>query len=202
MSLEYVPQLTGVDRVVAYREQLHGLLHDLGKGVKYPSKIDMRRGRATVRYAGMEYVSPGSYMEMADTDGPRTEVQREWKIVASHRHVGLSAHKLSIIETDTNLRDREYHTMRGMYRIGWDDSFGIYTAEVKKIEIVSQAYADGEIIETNDGRTIVSFEVDSTEEAQGKELFRYVPDWEPLTNEDFDALREHTKQYGVALQNV
>ena len=199
MSHEYVPQLKGADNVISYRAQLHTLLHDLGKGVKRPSKIDMNKDRATVRYAGMEYMSPGSYMEVVDTDGGRSEVQREWKIVASHKDIGMSAHKLSVIETDTKLREREYHTARKMYRICWDDSVGIYTAQVKKFEIVSQANADGEIIETDDGRKIVSFEIDSTEVAQQREPFRYTPDWEVLTNEDFEVLRGRTRQYGREL---
>lgn len=199
MSPEYVPQLKGADKVVSYREQLHTLLHDLGKGVKHPAKINMNKGRATVRYVGMEYMSPGAYVEVTDTDGGRSEIQREWKIVASHKDVGMTAHKLSIIETDTNLRGREYHTVRRMYRIGWDDSIGIYTAQVKNIEIVSQANADGEVIETDDGRKIVSFEIDSTEEAQRREPFRYIPDWEALTNDAFDELCRRTKQYGREL---
>ena len=199
MSHEYVPQLKGADNVISYRAQLHTLLHDLGKGVKRPSKIDMNKDHATVRYASMEYMSPGSYMEVVDTDGGRSEVQREWKIVASHKDIGMSAHKLSVIETDTKLRETEYHTARKMYRICWDDSVGIYTAQVKKFEIVSQANADGEIIETDDGRKIVSFEIDSTEVAQQREPFRYTPDWEVLTNEDFEVLRGRTRQYGREL---
>jgi hypothetical protein len=171
-----------VDQLEEYRELMTGIVRTLHKGVK-----------VTARFPGTEFMLPGSFTEwsMPDADD-HIRIERDRTYSASYKHIGMGAHKLVVLESESVLipNRQRYTTHRRIFRFGWANKT-VYDSQAIHTEIISEANSAVSAIDVG-GKAVTVSEPD-----EHNDPFRYSE--HILADEsDVDCLLYRTERYSKA----
>jgi hypothetical protein len=193
--------LPEVGQMDDYIEVMREILHELGRGARTIVQYDEAGGRIIPRFAGKEFLLPGAHTEWCeDRDSKTVEVERERRFSALYRPLGLSPAKLAVLESDSKRIKQPsgdiYHTLRTMYRFEWSAIVGVFVAQQRRFEIISNTDIDAEVLPR------LEFDAPDRlifEHARNHEEFKVDDGWQPMSETDMDLLLHRTDEYGKSI---
>lgn len=171
-----------VDQLEEYRDLMIGIVHAMHKGVK-----------VTARFPGTEFILPGSFTEWSEPnmDG-HVQIERDRTYSASYKHIGMGAHKLIVLESESALlpNRQRYTTHRRIFRFGWANST-VLDSQATHTEIISDTNSAISLV-GKDKKPVIVSEID-----EHNDPFRY-SEHILVDEKDVDCLLYRTERYSRA----
>lgn len=171
-----------VDQLEEYRDLMTGIVHAMHKGIK-----------VTAQFPGKEFMLPGSFTEWSDPDAEgNVRIERDRTYSASYKHIGMGAHKLIVLESESVLipKQQRYTTHRRMFRFGWANTT-VHDSQAMHTEIISDAVSALTMVAGREKKVGIS-EID-----EHADPFRYTEHL-LIDESDFDCLMYRTERYSKA----
>lgn len=161
-----------------------------------------------------EYMIPAELDEWIST-GDQIELGRYRRYIASLKSIGGKSLKLSLIESDYQLRDSvAYEGQRSTFTFSWNEDLGTFETRVCVVNSVSATIEGVAIVEkmTEDGKKYKEMVIDKNEPIpRPPDPNVHVPQLATttvgdvagvvtITKESFELLEERTKDFGSALK--
>ena len=175
-----------------YTDYLRYLMRETGRGVRRHIRYETINGIDVPRISGAEIMVIGALTQTSSPDNEGySEVERERQISAMYKIGVQSLRSLFVTESDSvRLPDRnEFQTLRSVYGFAWSHE-GIYRADVRRVEMITSAVVDAELLPRFAKDNLVM------DISQTSEPFRVDFGRTEAKEVDVDSLMYNTKEYG------